>query len=491
MSSALAESFLDDLDDLDNGSEEENDTKVQTVDQDNESDSDSDDEEITMDNKLVQIVKAKVSSAIGNLRKSSPYKLHMLAVKSALDGKASSENLTEDDPEYQLVIDSNRITHEIDDEVLGTHRYVADLYSNKFPELESLIPNKVDYIRAVKSIGNEMDLTLVDLNDILPSATVMVVSVTGSATSGKPLLPAELSSCLGGCEEVLQLEEDKAVMLQFVESRMTRLAPNLSVLIGARIAAQLVGLAGGIVALSKIPSCNIQVLGRERRHLAGFSAITAMQHTGILYYCDLVQSCPPAMRRKALKVLSGKVAIVARIDSFHHNSAGEQGAQLRRELEEKFEKQQEPMKARTKKALPIPEEKKRSKRGGKRVRKMKERYAMTEFRQQQNRISFSLDAGEYGDSSMGLDSGMLGRKDTGKIRVPQMKASQLAKKQKKSISNISSGGGQISGLASSLSFTPVQGMELINPNAAAEKVKAANNKWFNAHSGFMSAAPLK
>jgi RNA processing factor Prp31 len=28
---------------------------------------------------------------------------------------------------------------------------------------------------------------------------------------------------------------------------------------GARVAAQLVGLAGGLIALSKIPACNIQV----------------------------------------------------------------------------------------------------------------------------------------------------------------------------------------------------------------------------------------
>ena len=87
----------------------------------------------------------------------------------------------------------------------------------------------------------------------------MVVSVTGSTTSGKPLTEWELSECNKGCREVLQLDEDKALILQFVESRMNRLAPNLCSLIGVRIAAQLVGLAGGIIALSKIPACNVQV----------------------------------------------------------------------------------------------------------------------------------------------------------------------------------------------------------------------------------------
>ena len=66
----------------------------------------------------------------------------------------------------------------------------------------------------------------------------------------------------------------------------------------------------------------------------------------------------------------------------------------RRDLEDKLEKLQEPAKAKTKKALPIPEEKKRSKRGGRRVRKMKERYAVTDLQSQQNKMSFSLNDGE-------------------------------------------------------------------------------------------------
>jgi U4/U6 small nuclear ribonucleoprotein PRP31 len=36
-----------------------------------------------------------------------------------------------------------------------------------------------------------------------------------------------------------------------------------------------------------------------------------------------------------------------------------------------------------------------------------------------------------------------------------------------------------SGLASSVAFTPVKGIELINPELAADKVKKANDKYFN------------
>lgn len=54
------------------------------------------------------------------------------------------------------------------------------------------------------------DLTLVDLTDLLPTATVMVVSVTGSSTSGKPLSDDDLRETLLGCAEVMQLFEDRS-----------------------------------------------------------------------------------------------------------------------------------------------------------------------------------------------------------------------------------------------------------------------------------------
>ena len=47
----------------------------------------------------------------------------------------------------------------------------------------------------------------------------------------------------------------------------------------------------------------------------------------------------------------------------------------------------------------------------------------------------------------------------------------------------------VSGMASSVAFTPVQGLEIMNPAAAEAKVNAANQKYFSATSGFLSVKP--
>lgn len=48
-------------------------------------------------------------------------------------------------------------------------------------------------------------------------------------------------------------------ILTFVQSRMNVIAPNTCALVGSGIASQLLGLAGGLTALSRIPGCNIAV----------------------------------------------------------------------------------------------------------------------------------------------------------------------------------------------------------------------------------------
>lgn len=40
---------------------------------------------------------------------------------------------------------------------------------------------------------------------------------------------------------------------------MNILAPNLSVIVGTTTAAKLLGVAGGLAALAKMPSCNVHV----------------------------------------------------------------------------------------------------------------------------------------------------------------------------------------------------------------------------------------
>lgn len=71
------------------------------------------------------------------------------------------------------------------------------------------VQHPIDYARVVQRIGNEMDLTQVELEDLLPAASVMVVTVTATTTAGKQLSDDLLAKTMQGCEMALQLDDDK------------------------------------------------------------------------------------------------------------------------------------------------------------------------------------------------------------------------------------------------------------------------------------------
>lgn len=476
---SLADSFLDDLDDLDSDGE-----GSQQVNEEDEGDD--------LDQMLDNIQSGNDISSVAGLRKSEDFLSHMAKIEDSLSKPpAPILGNVEESAEYQLIVSCNDLVTQIDEELLTVYKYVVDIYSKKFPELESLVPGRLDYVRAVQQIGNEMDMTVVDLAEILPNSLVISVSMTGSTTSGHPLSEAELTQCLQGCDEALALDEARTSILNFVETRMTSIAPNVCAILDTVIAAQLMGLCGGLVGMSKTPACNLQVIGQQKiTSLGGFGSAAALPHTGLIYYSTVVQQVSPYLRMKALKVTAGKVALAARIDMHQSEPSGEGGQRLRAEIDAKFTKWEEPTQARTKKALPVPDDRPSKKRGGKRARKYKEKFGMTETRKEANRRTFADLAGEYGDDAMGGDMGMLGTKQGGKLRLPPKKEQKtVVKAQKKRAIQLSSGA--TNGLSSSLVFTPVHGIELVGDSAAQKqaKVNEANQKWFSQNSGFLSARP--
>ncbi|KAG0209434.1 U4/U6 small nuclear ribonucleoprotein Prp31 [Mortierella sp. GBA30] len=402
--------------------------------------------------------------------------------------------MVEDDPEYQLIVKANALTVAIDNEIQVVHKFIRDHYEPKFPELETLVANPMDYARTVKRIANQEDITKVDLHDILPSATVMVVVVTGTTTEGRQLTDGEWNSCEDACNLALDLEKAKTTITEYVESRLTFIAPNISAIIGTATAAKLMGQAGGLTALSKIPACNILLLGKDKSSNSALSAASQLRNVGYIYNSPLVLGMPAEVRRKAQRTIAAKLALAARMDRVHSRPDGSFGREAREDIEKKVEKLLEPPPQKNIKALPAPLEAPKKRRGGRRARKEKELYAVSEMQKLKNRVEFGVEEQEvmgYGTTE-GL--GMLGQNHSG-AGAGRIRAAQQNNRNRGKISNrnaarlaqygtSNASGLATAGTASSIAFTPVQGIELVDPTAAAAKVKAANEKYFGS-GGFL------
>jgi len=510
----MADALLDDLDDLSDVDPEEEQAFEDEAENNNGSGGDVDGANNATSTSHASDT-APMKQRRQRLLDDAPLKSHLSSVRavvmkstddekpSAINNGHGNDTTTKEEDEHQhvLILASNRHLVSLGHEIHRTHSDLSRQYNPKFPELEELLTDPFQYRAAIGILQNEMDVTKANekLNDILTSNQIITISVAGSTTSGSPLTEEELKTVNQTCAYLDKLKFTQSELTTFVESRMERWAPSICALIGPSIAAQLLAATGGLAELSKIPACNLQLLGKNKSTSAsrgGMATQTRTQHAGILVECDLVQGTPNYLKMKAVKAVAGKLALSARTDHVNVESGRRRTSDVGRtfyeQLRVKFGKWEEPDKAQVVKALPKPDLTTKKRRGGKRIRRMKERFEETEMMKQANRRAFSAESGEYGDDAMGITLGMLDTKEGGAMRntVEKRKMKQAnTKASRKRAVQMSSGA--TNGLASSMVFTPVQGLELVNPDANRDRVRQANAKWFSDNAGFQSALPKK
>merc|ERR1712130_281227 len=387
--------------------------------------------------------------SVTQLLESSDFKDSMVKIRASLgENPKPWFGLVEQNPEYQLVVKANELCTKIDNEISIVHKFVQDMYAERFPELNGMIPEPSVYLKTVNILGNDIEVGMKKLDEVLTAQTILIVSVTASTTSGKKMNEERLAPLRRGCEIGSQLCEARDLILQFVESRMEFIAPNICRIVGPGIAAKVTALA-------------------------------------------------------------------ARVDCFHESDDGTVGKDLLEKIYEKYDKWQEPPPSKATKALPVPLEAPRKKRGGRRARKMKERMGMTEMRRLKNRMNFGEIEDDVNQCSIGDNLGLLNAKgaNSGKVRaaaVDKKTQARISKALQQKLarsnaamnaSNVLGGthsvwaGGRttvgrdnVSGMASSVAFTPLKGLEIINPNAAEKREES--NKYFSDDSGFTSVKPL-
>ncbi|KFZ01205.1 hypothetical protein V501_10137, partial [Pseudogymnoascus sp. VKM F-4519 (FW-2642)] len=424
----------------------------------------------------------------------------------------------EDNPEYHLLTQSNTLSTSIDNEIILVHKFIRDHYSTRFPELETMVQNPLDYAKVVAIIGNgpmnsenikrlqtSTDNILgTTLRAVLDGPSLMIVTVEATTTKGRALTPSELSRVLRACEMTLSLDRAKRTLTDYVQSRMTLFAPNLTALIGSLTAAQLLNFAGGLTGLAKTPACNLASLGSKKTAGTGFATNVGARQQGFLYHSPIIAGVPPDLRRQAQRIVAAKLVLAARVDRVHSSPSGATGEELKAACLERLEKLTIPPPNKGARALPAPDDKPSRKRGGRRARKAKEATAMTDLRKAQNRMVFGKEEVEGGGDKQGVEEGRvrrlqidprtrakLGKKNPGWGAATPAPGSGTASSLRGFGGGVGAmdlrgkglrgGGVGAAGTASSVVFTPVQGLELVDPKVrdeVARKRKAEEEGWF-------------
>lgn len=291
---------------------------------------------------------------------------------------------------HEFITKINDVLFKVNEEMEVMERFVKFKYKIVFPELESIVLNPIDYIKTVRVIGQDLiniKALEPEFKQFLSSDKILVLIMSGlQAVKHQFMLnDKDLTIIMNTCDKMVNLHEFQTLLFGFIKDKLNVIVPNTTALIGVVTSGQLLAACSSLNQLCLTPACNVPSIGRKE---VSSTIKNTKIPSGYLSENELIKPLPDEIKKQALRILSGKVILSARLDLAQTNPHGDKGSEYKQEFYDKVNKLLTPPEATMDKPLPLPMEYKSKKRGGRRARKLKQKFQMSDLGKAQNRMGF-------------------------------------------------------------------------------------------------------
>lgn len=234
-----------------------------------------------------------------------------------------------------LAVQSIRAIDDIDKTINLYMARLREWYSIHFPELDELVKEHEEYATLVYEINHRNNYTI---NRIvgLGFSRELAEKIASSAKSsiGADLSDFDIEYIRTLASIILELYNLRRTLENYVDAVMKEVAPNVTALVGPKLGARLMSMAGGLEALARLPASTIQVLGAEKALFRALRTGGKPPKHGIIFQYPQLHRSPKWQRGKIARALAAKLAIAAKIDYFTGRLVGDK---LVKDLEERIE----------------------------------------------------------------------------------------------------------------------------------------------------------
>lgn len=338
---------------------------------------------------------------------------------------------------YDFIIDINQLTLIIENEITLFYVFLKKQYNRIFDELETLVSNSVDYSKVILIIKQDLENTKQyqdELKQLLSNEKVLLLTMAAFQQSKKVIKveKQEMETIENICKVIIKLDELKKKIISFISQKITKFAPNIKYILGSFVTSKLLCKVGSLKQLALTPPCNLSVIGSKELSSKNKIISTKKTKCGYLQECELMNSIPNDLFSSVIRIISAKVILAARIDLSKSYPSGEMGLKFYNEIKQKIQKLLDPPMIRPVKTLPIPIEEKSKKRGGKRARKYKEMFQVSELKKAQNRMAFLKEEAFVVDSfgeviGLGMSRNSTFNSESSHIKLDTKTSSKMSK----------------------------------------------------------------
>merc|ERR1719220_3391935 len=239
-----------------------------------------------------------------------------------------------------MIIQSIALLDQLDKDINTFCMRIREWYSYHFPELIKIVPENALYAKVVKLVKNRKELTADKFEELeailMDSARAQAVIDASKSSMGMDISPVDLLNIDMFASRVIGITEYRKELSTYLRSKMSVVAPNLAVLIGATVGARLISHAGSLTNLAKCPASTVQILGAEK---ALFRALKTKGNTpkyGLIFHSSFIGRAGAKNKGRISRYLANKCSIASRIDCFSEESTTIFGSKLKEQVEDRL-----------------------------------------------------------------------------------------------------------------------------------------------------------
>src|SRR3989344_2209365 len=139
---------------------------------------------------------------------------------------------------------------------------LIEWYGSYFPELTREVRSNESYLKLVYTIGERSNFTKDKINEVLddPEKSAAIEKLAKSSFGGK-VNEAALKEMQLLALNALNIKDERAFLMKFLEGELQQIMPNLSRLATPLVAAKILAKLGSSERVAFMPASTLQVIG--------------------------------------------------------------------------------------------------------------------------------------------------------------------------------------------------------------------------------------
>ena len=206
----------------------------------------------------------------------------------------------------KLLIQAINSIEDIDESISKIIERFREWYIIYFPEIESISNNEI-YIKLIAE-GEKRENIIKNNPEHF--------KIDYSESNGVDIEEEDLIILNKFAKSIYELQKSRLEILNYINEKMSKIAPNLTDLTGASLGAKLISHSGGLKNLAVYPASTIQIMGAEKALYRHKKSGDRPPKHGLIYQHPKVRGCKWWNRGKISRLLSLKISLAVRRDYF-------------------------------------------------------------------------------------------------------------------------------------------------------------------------------